>query len=98
MSEQKIDPSRPADDQAPAGTTYQPQATPPTSLPLGPETLEAQRKAMKQVEENEKKQKEHPEPVKEKAVVPAPVVQQVPVPVEPVPEPAKPKRGPKKSK
>jgi hypothetical protein len=56
MAEQKVDPNRPKDDQAVAGTSNLPLATPPVdqtgeALPLGPETLEAQREAFKKAEE-----------------------------------------------
>jgi hypothetical protein len=56
MADQKVDPNRPKDDQAAAGTTFQPLATPAVdekgnALPLGPDTLEAQRAAWKAAEQ-----------------------------------------------
>ena len=57
MAEQKVDPSRPKNDQPLGGTTYQPTATPPavdasgTPLPLGTPTLEAQRAGFKAAEQ-----------------------------------------------
>lgn len=71
MAEQKIDPDRPKDDQAPSGTTFVPKATPPVVnekgevAPLGPETLEKQRAGFKKVEEAATKQdQENPLDVK----------------------------------
>jgi hypothetical protein len=57
MADMKIDPNRPKDDQALAGTTFQPTATPPAvddqgkQLPLGPETLEKQRAGFQAAEQ-----------------------------------------------
>lgn len=57
MADMKIDPNRPKDDQALAGTTFQPTATPPAvddqgqQVPLGPETLEKQRAGFQAAEQ-----------------------------------------------
>lgn len=54
MADQKIDPNRPKDDATHFATAHYPTAAPPgDALPLGEQTLEAQREAFKKVEQQQ---------------------------------------------